>query len=310
MLHGARATVRFDEPDDTQSDDRTFDVALELALESLNRVLRLAFYASGHQVIPALESRDLVNLVVVARRQNARHCDGELYTRPPASEELVLPPRPARHGEDTLAVAACASMGSMAAIAAPGLPRRAAGRHDPLMTSHRFGVSLSLSLGLVIVTGCGASHAADDAGPALDARSSEPDAAPSSDAPPVPDAPQDDASRPRVDLIVELRGFDAFEGDRATVHATDTSIGERHGPASATLVEGDADLVLPGAFARDLFSELGQLWIDADRDGACVDGTDPAYGFFINNDFEEGPERVTVTAGDPMLTTSTCAEAE
>jgi hypothetical protein len=91
---------------------------------------------------------------------------------------------------------------------------------------------------------------------------------------------------------------------------TDTSIGERHGPASATLVEGDADLVLPGAFARDLFGELGQLWIDADRDGACVDGTDPAYGFFINNDFEEGPERVTVTAGDPMLTTSTCAEAE
>ena len=176
------------------------------------------------------------------------------------------------------------------------------------MTSRRFGVSLSLSL--VIVTGCGASHAVDDAGPVLDARSSGPDAAPNTDAPAVPDAPLDDTSRPRVDLIVELRGFDAFEGDRATVHATDTSIGERHGPASATLVDGDADLVLPGAFPRDLFGELGQLWIDADGDGACVDGTDPSFGFFINNDFEEGPERVTVTAGDPMLTTSTCSEAE
>lgn len=205
---------------------------------------------------------------------------------------------------------------SMAGIIESALPERVADGHAPLMTSSRLG-SLSILLSLVLVSGCGASHAVEDAGPAVDAHTGEADAARNDDASVALDAGSaidapgaDDAARPRVDLIVELRGFDAYEGDRATVHATDTSIGERHGPAIATLVSGDADLILEGAFVRDLFGELGQLWIDADGDGACVDGTDPAFGFFINNDFEDGPERVTVTAGDPMLTASTCSEAQ
>jgi hypothetical protein len=170
---------------------------------------------------------------------------------------------------------------------------------------------------LVSLAGCGASHAADDAGDPADAPTPSADAhAPGTDAPllvdagPGTDAPTEDAPRPRVDLVIELRGFDAYDGARATVHATDTSIGERHGPASATLVGGDADLVIEGGFVRDLFGELGQLWIDTNADGACTDGTDPAFGFFINNDFETGPERVTVTFGDPMLSSTTCSEAQ
>jgi hypothetical protein len=182
------------------------------------------------------------------------------------------------------------------------------------MSSTRFDSNLGLCALLAIgsLSGCGASHAADDAGtPVADAFLAASDAVSPDDAASVaPDAGTDAAGRPRVDLVIELRGFDAYEGARATVHATDTSIGERHGPASATLVGGDADLVLEGGFVRDLFGELGQLWIDTNADGACTDGTDPAFGFFINNDFETGPERVTVTFGDPMLSSSTCSEAQ
>jgi hypothetical protein len=171
-------------------------------------------------------------------------------------------------------------------------------------------------LSLVLLAGCGASHAVDDAGASPDAAPASSDAhTPGTDAPLLGDAasgtdvPSDDAARPRVDLVIELRGFDAYEGARVTVHATDTSIGEPHGPASATLVGGDADLLIVGGFVRDLFGELGQLWIDTKADGVCTDGTDTAFGFFINNDFEMGPERVTVTFGDPMLSSATCSEA-
>jgi hypothetical protein len=112
-----------------------------------------------------------------------------------------------------------------------------------------------------------------------------------------------------VDLVIELRDFDAFDGVVATVRATDTSIGEVHGPVSATLVGGDADLVIPRGFARDLFGEIGHLWLDVSADGACTDGSDQAYTFFINNDFEMGPETVRLTPTEITLERATCADA-
>ncbi len=176
-------------------------------------------------------------------------------------------------------------------------------------TLHR---TLSLVL-LSLVAGCGTSHAADDSGVAVmpDAQSTPDAPSTPDDAAQVPDAATtgDAAGRPFVDLIVQLRDFDAFEGSTATVRATDTSIGETHGPVSATLVGGDADVTLVRGFVRDLFGEIGHVWIDANGDGTCSPDADVVYSFFINNDFEMGPETVVVTAGDPLVEAATCADA-
>ncbi len=161
------------------------------------------------------------------------------------------------------------------------------------------------------VAACGSSHGAGDGGALADA-------ATQADAPALTDDAHastadagavGDGGRPHVDLVIELRDFDAFDGVVATVRATDTSIGEVHGPVSATVVGGDADLVIPRGFARDLFGEIGHLWLDVSADGACTDGSDQAYSFFINNDFEMGPETVRLTPDEMTLERASCAAA-
>ncbi len=166
-----------------------------------------------------------------------------------------------------------------------------------------------------LVAACGSTHGAEDGGPFLDAATQTDAPAPvdapaiAADAAALLDDAAGDGGRPHVDLLIELRDFDAFEGVVATVRATDTSIGEVHGPIGGTLVGGDADLVIPRGFARDLFGEIGHLWLDVSADGVCTDGSDQAYSFFINNDFEMGPETVRLTPTETTLESATCAEA-
>jgi hypothetical protein len=120
----------------------------------------------------------------------------------------------------------------------------------------------------------------------------------------------DDAGgRPFVDLVVQLREFDAYDGVNAHLRAVDTSIWMVHGPASGTIVAGSVDLTIERGFVRDLFGEFGYLWLDVSGDNACTDDVDVAWQFFINNDFGDGPETIEVRPTDLGLEAIDCATA-
>lgn len=109
-----------------------------------------------------------------------------------------------------------------------------------------------------------------------------------------------------VDLIVQLRDFHAWNGTNIQVFTHDTFENRFLGPARGTIVDGSADLRIPNGFGRDLFGQVGYLWLDRPGDLMCTDGVDPVYLFNINNDFGEGPMIVEVRLSDEPIMIDEC----
>jgi hypothetical protein len=109
-----------------------------------------------------------------------------------------------------------------------------------------------------------------------------------------------------VDLIVQLREFHRFNGTTVQLFTHDTFENRFYGPATGTLVEGQADLRIPNGFGRDLFGQVGYLWLDRPGDLMCTDGVDPVYLFNINNDLATGPLIVEVRLSDEPVMIDEC----
>lgn len=109
-----------------------------------------------------------------------------------------------------------------------------------------------------------------------------------------------------VDLAVQLREFHSFNGTTVQLFTRDTFEDRFYGPATDTIVEGRADLRIPNGFGRDLFGQVGYLWLDRPGDLMCTDGVDPVYLFNINNDFATGPLSVVLRPSDLPVMIDEC----
>ncbi len=144
-----------------------------------------------------------------------------------------------------------------------------------------------------------------DTGLLIDANTS-PDASAPTDSGMSSDAADATTRTMFVDLIVQLREFHSWNGTNVQVFTRDTLENRFIGPATGTLVEGSADLRIPNGFGRDLFGQLGYLWLDRPGDLMCTDGVDPIYLFNINNDFATGPMIVEVRFSDEPVMVDEC----
>jgi hypothetical protein len=112
------------------------------------------------------------------------------------------------------------------------------------------------------------------------------------------------------DLSLVVRGLGASEGKTAWLRIYYTVTPTKTAWRQATIANGVVSMFWAGGFDSNTFGEIVELFVDRDGDGACNEGTDPAWQLFINNAFMMRVNMADTDVSDPRdgATPRTCAE--